>query len=64
MTTKEILKLLRKDGWLVQEQCDFHIHLKHPVKNGRITVPDHTGDLKKNTIHVIFRQAGGIGIFI
>ena len=63
MTAKEILKLLRKDGWAVQEQSNLHMHLKHPKKKGRVTVPDMNGDLKSSTVHSIFKQAGGIGIF-
>jgi predicted RNA binding protein YcfA (HicA-like mRNA interferase family) len=62
MTANEILKLLRNDGWLVHEQSSSHIQLKHPVKKGRITVPDQKDDLKRNTVFTIFKQAGGIGI--
>jgi predicted RNA binding protein YcfA (HicA-like mRNA interferase family) len=64
MTSEEILKLLRNDGWFVYEQSSSHIQLKHPTKKGRITVPEHKGDLKRNTVFVIFKQAGGIGIGI
>jgi len=64
MTAKEILKLLRNDGWFVHEQSNSHIQLKHPSKNGRVTVPDQNGDLKKTAIHIIFKQTGGIKIGI
>lgn len=64
MTDAEILKLLRNDGWVVHEQSGSHIQLKHPTKKGRVTVPDQKGDLKKNTVFGIFKQAGGIGIGI
>jgi len=64
MTAKEILKLLRKDGWIVHIQNDSHIQLKHPTKKGRVTVPDREGDLKRNTVFAVFKQAGGIGIGI
>jgi predicted RNA binding protein YcfA (HicA-like mRNA interferase family) len=52
------LKLLRKDGWFLYEQNGSHIQLKHPVKKGRVTVPNHKGDLKKGTLHSILKQAG------
>ena len=52
------------DGWVVYEQSVSHIQLKHPTKNGRITVPEQAGDLKRSTVFVIFKQAGGIGIGI
>jgi predicted RNA binding protein YcfA (HicA-like mRNA interferase family) len=58
MTVREVLKLLRDDGWFVYEQAGSHIQLKHPVKKGRVTVPNHKGDLKKGTLHSILKQAG------
>ena len=58
MTAKEMLKILHKDGWFVYEQNGSHIQLKHSVKKGRVTVPNHKGDLKKSTVHSIYKQAG------
>jgi predicted RNA binding protein YcfA (HicA-like mRNA interferase family) len=58
MTAKEVLKLLRNDGWFEYEQNGSHIQLKHPFKKGRVTVPSHRGDLKKTTLHSILKQAG------
>jgi predicted RNA binding protein YcfA (HicA-like mRNA interferase family) len=58
VTVREVLKLLRHDGWFPYEQNGSHIQLKHPVKKGRVTVPNHKGDLKKGTLHSILKQAG------
>jgi predicted RNA binding protein YcfA (HicA-like mRNA interferase family) len=58
MTVREILKVLHKDGWFQYEQNGSHIQLKHSIKKGRVTVPNHKGDLKKATLHSILRQAG------
>jgi predicted RNA binding protein YcfA (HicA-like mRNA interferase family) len=58
MTVREVLKLLRDDGWSVYEQNGSHVQLKHPVKKGRVTVPNHRGDIKKGTLHSILKQAG------
>ena len=58
VTAREILKLLREDNWYEYEKTGSHIQLKHPTKNGRVTVPDHKGDLKKGTVHSILKQAG------
>jgi predicted RNA binding protein YcfA (HicA-like mRNA interferase family) len=57
MTVREVLKLLRDDGWFVAEQNGSHIQLKHPAKKGRVTVPNHRGDIKKGTLHSILKQA-------
>jgi predicted RNA binding protein YcfA (HicA-like mRNA interferase family) len=58
MTVREVLKRLRDDGWSVYEQTGSHIQLKHPVKKGRVTIPNHKGDLKRGTLHSILKQAG------
>lgn len=58
MTTRQILKILHKDGWKIKNQRGSHIFLIHPTKSGKITVPDHKGDLKKNTLESILKQAG------
>jgi predicted RNA binding protein YcfA (HicA-like mRNA interferase family) len=58
VTVREVLKLLRHDGWFPYEQNVSYIQLKHPVKKGRVTIPNHKGDLKKGTLHSIFKQAG------
>jgi len=58
MTARGVLKLLYKDGWSEYEQSGSHIQLKNPTKKGRVTVPSHKGDLKKSTLHSIFKQAG------
>jgi predicted RNA binding protein YcfA (HicA-like mRNA interferase family) len=58
MTVREILRRLRNDGWIMYDQSGSHVQLKHPVKKGRVTVPNHKGDLKKGTLHSILKQAG------
>jgi predicted RNA binding protein YcfA (HicA-like mRNA interferase family) len=58
MTAREVLKLLRDNGWFLYEQNGSHIQLKHPVKKGRVTVPNHKGEVKKGTLHSLLKQAG------
>jgi predicted RNA binding protein YcfA (HicA-like mRNA interferase family) len=58
MTVREVLKLLHNDGWFVYAQNGSHVQLKHSVKKGRVTVPNHRGDIKKGTLHSILKQAG------
>jgi predicted RNA binding protein YcfA (HicA-like mRNA interferase family) len=59
-TVKEILEILRKDGWVqIKSNSGDHRQLKHPVKAGRVTVD---GKLSKNVPPKIWnfmlRQAG------
>lgn len=58
MTVREILKVLRKDGWYIVNQEGSHISLKHPAKPGKVTVTNHGGDLKPGTLNSIYKQAG------
>jgi len=57
MTAREVLRLLRKDGWYVVTQNGSHIQMEHPVKKGKVTVPNHKDDLAKGTLHSIYTQA-------
>jgi len=55
---REILKLLRNDGWYLVDTAGSHRQFKHPEKPGRVTVhgkPSH--DLASGTLHSIFKQA-------
>jgi len=59
MPVREMLQILRKDGWYIHEQNGSHIQLKHPIKKGRVTVAHHKKtDLKKGTVSSILEQAG------
>ena len=55
MTAAEIEKEIREDGWYYKNTKGFHKHFKHPVKPGKVTIPQHKGDLDKKTIESIRR---------
>ncbi|QDR80452.1 type II toxin-antitoxin system HicA family toxin [Sporomusa termitida] len=60
MKVREILKLLKQDGWYEVEQEGSHRQFKHPVKKGKVTVPVHgkNDDLTPRTEKSILKQAG------
>lgn len=58
MTTREILKILHKDGWYEVNQEGSHVQLKHPSKTGKVTVAKHSGDIAPGTLRRIYQQAG------
>jgi predicted RNA binding protein YcfA (HicA-like mRNA interferase family) len=58
MTAKEVLKILKKDGWYETEQVCSHKQLEHDVKKGKVTVPVHSGDIRIKTLNSILKQAG------
>ena len=59
MTAKELLRILKADGWKEKTQRGSHLQLVHPSKPGKVTVPMHAGqDLDPKTANSILRQAG------
>ncbi|MGP1459587.1 MAG: type II toxin-antitoxin system HicA family toxin [Treponema sp.] len=57
MTAKDVLKLLKRNGWYIYETKGFHCQLKHSNIQGKITIPLHSGDLKPGTLNSILKQA-------
>ena len=58
VTVRKLLKILKKDGWYIVNQEGSHVQLTHPIKSGKITVPNHNGDIAKGTENNIYKQAG------
>lgn len=58
MKPKELLNLLKKDGWEIKNQNGSHIHLINKTKPGKVQVPYHNKDLKPGTLNSILKQAG------
>ncbi|NHM28039.1 type II toxin-antitoxin system HicA family toxin [Desulfofundulus sp. TPOSR] len=56
-SSTEILRILRKNGWVIKNQEGSHVQLKHPTKPGKVTVPHPRKDLDPKTVRSIFRQA-------
>jgi predicted RNA binding protein YcfA (HicA-like mRNA interferase family) len=60
MKVRDIIALLKQDGWYQVSQRGSHRQFKHPTKPGWVTVPDHGSnkDLAKGTESSILKQAG------
>ncbi len=58
MKSKEIIKLLEKDGWNLDRHKGSHKVFKHPSKKGIVVVPEHKGDIPIGTLKSILKQAG------
>jgi predicted RNA binding protein YcfA (HicA-like mRNA interferase family) len=58
INSREIIKLLQKDGWYKVAQIGSHVQFKHSKKPGRVTVPHPKKDLPKGTFQSIEKQAG------
>ena len=58
MTAIELEKMIVAKGWYHVATKGSHKHFKHPVKPGKITIPQHRGDLDIKTARSILKQAG------
>ena len=59
MKVREILKLLKQDGWYLVTTEGSHRQFKHPSKSGRVTVSGHpSDDIHPKTLKSILTQAG------
>jgi predicted RNA binding protein YcfA (HicA-like mRNA interferase family) len=59
MKVREILKLLKDDGWYLVVTEGSHRQFKHPAKSGRVTVAGHPReDVHPKTLKSILTQAG------
>jgi len=58
MKFREIEKLLIEDGWVFKNAKGSHHQFVHPVKPGKVTVPNHPGDVLPIIVRAILKQAG------
>ena len=59
MTAKQVIKMLKNDGWFEVTQVGSHKQFKHGTKPGRVTIPVHgKKDIKPGTLNSILKQAG------
>jgi predicted RNA binding protein YcfA (HicA-like mRNA interferase family) len=56
---REVIRLIRADGWHNVKAKGGHRQYKHPVKRGRVTIPGRPNDdLAPKTLESILKQAG------
>lgn len=56
--SKEIIKMLKEDGWKLDRVRGSHNQFKHPIKKGIVTVQHPVKDLSFFVVKSIFKQAG------
>jgi len=57
-TSKELINMVEKDGWVLVGTKGGHHQFRHPVKAGRTTIPHPKKDLPPGTVKSILKQAG------
>ena len=58
LSAKEMLRMLKKHGFIVISQNGSHVKLRNPETNVQIIMPMHSGDLKKGLEKAIIKTAG------
>lgn len=58
ISSREIFKLLKADGWYIVRVRGDHHQFKHPVKKGTVTVQHPKKDLDIDIIKSIEKQSG------
>jgi predicted RNA binding protein YcfA (HicA-like mRNA interferase family) len=57
-SSREIIRILEKDGWTLVWSRERHKQFRHPTKRGLVTVPDPMKDLDIEVLKSIERQSG------
>lgn len=57
-TAKEVVRFLRKRGFVEKRQKGSHLVLENPRTGFRTVVPIHSGDLPKGLFLKILKDAG------
>jgi predicted RNA binding protein YcfA (HicA-like mRNA interferase family) len=59
LTARDVIRALQRAGFVVSRQSGSHCRLIHSIDPTRkVTVPVHSGDLKRGTMRAIIAQAG------
>lgn len=57
MRFREIEKQILDDGWILVDIKGSHHQYKHPTKSGKVTIPNHRGDIPERVVKSILKQA-------
>ncbi len=58
LTARELVRFLKRQGFIEDRQRGSHLVLYHPDDNRTVTVPIHRGDLGRGLTRQILEDAG------
>lgn len=58
MKSRELIAMLKQDGWYLVAINGSHHNFKHPTKKGKITVPHPKDHIPIGTLNSVLKQAG------
>ncbi|MCR6544225.1 type II toxin-antitoxin system HicA family toxin [Dehalobacterium formicoaceticum] len=57
-SSREIIRIIKNDGWYFVSSVGDHHHYKHPNKIGKVTITHPVKDIPIKTLMNIEKQAG------
>lgn len=57
-SSREVISLLKKNGWILVDVTGSHHQFKHPSKKGKVTVKHPDKDIPRRTLDSIEKQSG------
>ena len=57
-TPREIIKILKKQGFVKKSQNGSHLKMYNPITNVTIPVPIHSKEMKKGLEQRLLKEAG------
>lgn len=59
LKVRQVIDLLKRDGWYLERQRGDHRQFVHPVKPGTVTISGKKGDdISQFLLNSIWKQAG------
>ena len=58
ISSREMISLLQKNGFIIVSQNGSHVKLKNETTGRQTIVPNHSKELKKDLEQAILKQAG------
>jgi predicted RNA binding protein YcfA (HicA-like mRNA interferase family) len=57
MRFRELERIILDDGWQLVDIRGSHYQYKHPTKAGKVTLPNHRGDIPERVVKSVLSQA-------
>ncbi len=59
MKVRDVIKLIEKDGWMLERIRGSHRQYRHPSKVGTVTIAGHPADeMPPGTLNSVLKQSG------
>ncbi len=58
MRFRELERIVLDNGCFLNDVRGSHHQYKHPTKSGKVTIPNHRGDIPLRVVNSILKQAG------